>query len=527
MTNNSDFTKKIVATYDYRDEAGKVLFQVVRLEPKDFRQRRPDGNGGWIWNLDGVKRVLYHLPELIKAPMQDWIYIVEGEKDADNLIARNFVATTNSGGARKWLNDYNRYFKGRLVAIIPDNDEAGRDHTKHIAETLYGIAGVVKIVKLSGLPDKGDISGWFNNGGTAAELMRLTDEAPMFEPDLIDSPRPIVVSLADVEPLQINWLWLNRIPLGMFTLILGDPGLGKSFLTLYMASKVSTGGMWLDSEVPDNSAPIGSVVILTAEDDLSHVVRPRLDALGADTTKIVALEGVRIKDENDREHTEYFNLQKDLPALQQAIRNQKDTKLVIIDPLSAYLGGRIDSHKDADVRGVLRPLVELAEQCVVAVVGVTHLNKNATGKAVYRAMGSLAFLAAARTCWLVTADPNDSDSNRRLLTPAKHNVLIEPTGLAFEIVDGKVIFENEPVTMTADEALATSSTIKAQALDQAKQWLSEQFTPGKSITATEIYKQAEEQGISKRTLERAKRELHIVSYQESVLGKKVWFWTTE
>jgi len=335
---------------------------------------------------------------------------------------------------------------------------------------------------------------------------------------------PIIKTLADVEPLPIDWLWFNRIPLGMLTLLLGDPGLGKSFLTLYMAAKISTGGAWPDSGTPESNAPQGSVVILTAEDDLAHVVRPRLDALEADVTKIVALEGVKIKDEENREHCEYFNLQRDLPALQQAVQSQKDTKLVIIDPLSAYLGGRIDSHKDAEVRSVLRPLVELAERCGVAVVGVTHLNKNTGGKAVYRAMGSLAFLAAARTCWLVTTDPNELDSKRRLLTPAKYNVLVEPTGMAFEIIDGKVVFENDPVTMTAEEALGTTGTIEAPALNDAKQWLSEQLTPGKSMSAIEVYKQAKERRISKRTLERAKSELKIVSYPLTEEGKKVWFW---
>jgi putative DNA primase/helicase len=181
----------------------------------------------------------------------------------------------------------------------------------------------------------------------------------------------------------------------------------------------------------------------------------------------------------------------------------------------------------AEVRSVLRPLVELAENCGVAVIGVTHLNKNASGKAVYRAMGSLAFLAAARTCWLVTTDQNDPDSKRRILTPAKQNVLIEPTGLAFEIVDGKVIFENEPIDITADEALGTTGTIEAPALNEAKQWLSEQVTTGKSMSAIEVYRLADEQGISGRTLERAKKELHIASYPLSVEGKNVWFWGAE
>jgi hypothetical protein len=173
---------------------------------------------------------------------------------------------------------------------------------------------------------------------------------------------------------------------------------------------------------------------------------------------------------------------------------------------------------------VLRPLVELAEKCGVAVIGVTHLNKNASGKAVYRAMGSLAFLAAARTCWLVTTDPNDPDSKRRLLTPAKHNVLIEPTGLAFEIVDGKVVFESEPVTLTADEALSTVSTIEPEALNKAKTWLVEQLPQGSAVTAADIFRRADEQGIKKGTLRRAKQELGVVSYALSSEGKLQWFW---
>lgn len=338
--------------------------------------------------------------------------------------------------------------------------------------------------------------------------------------------QPIIKELADVEPLPINWFWFNRIPLGMLTLVLGDSGLGKSFLTLYMAAKVSTGGTWPDGDgIADNSAPLGSVVILSAEDDLAHVIRPRLDSLSADVDKIKAVEGVRVKDEEGRENEEYFNLQHHIPALQKAVRSCKDCKLLIVDPLSAYLGGKIDSHKDSDVRSVLAPLVELAEEKQIAIIGVMHLNKNTTGKVVYRAMGSIAFTAAARTVWLVSTDPNDPDSRRRLLTPAKHNILIEPTGLAFEINGGRVVFEDEPVNMTADEAL---STIEAPERDRAKQWLTELLLPGTSIAAIEVQKQAEVEGISVRTLNRAKRELRIVSYPIQTEGKRPqWFWKIE
>jgi len=515
--------RKPIAIYDYTDEAGKILFQVCRYEPKDFRQRRSDGNGGYVYNLDGVRRVPYRLPELLKAPMQDFIYIVEGEKDADRLISLGLPTTTNPGGANKWKSEYNQHLRGRLVAICGDNDEPGRRHVRQVADSLFGVASLVRVVDLPDLPNKGDISWWFEHGGTKAELIRLTDAAPDFDPAETDAASPNLVCLADVESLPIEWFWFNRMAMGMLTLIEGDPGLGKSFLTLDMASRVSTGALWPDSNGVENRAPKGAVVILTAEDDLPHVVRPRLDSMGADCSKIVALEGVKIKDDEGRERKAYFNLQRDLPALRKAVQSQQDTKLVIIDPLSAYLGGKIDSHKDADVRSVLLPLVELAEQCGVAIIGIMHLNKNTGGKAIYRGLGSIAFTAAARTVWLVTEDQDDP--KRRLFMCAKKNILIEPTGLAFSIIDGKgVVFENEPVTITADEALETASNIEAPALNQAKQWLSEQLPPGKSTTATEIYALAKEQGIKTITLKRAKKELGVVSYALSNEGKVQWFW---
>ena len=154
------FGRRIVETYDYVDESGKLLFQVVRYEPKDFRQRRPDPDnaGQWLWNLDGVKRVPYRLPELQKASMQDWTIIAEGEKDADRLCELGFTATTCPMGAGKWSGDYNGYFKGRLVAILPDNDEAGRKHTQRFyfvtrgqLDRLNGVSGGRSMLSVHGL----------------------------------------------------------------------------------------------------------------------------------------------------------------------------------------------------------------------------------------------------------------------------------------------------------------------------------------------------------------------------------------
>lgn len=140
--------RHIVATYDYRDEDGALLYQCVRYEPKDFRQRRPDGNGGWIWNIKGVRRVLYRLPELLASDPDETVWIVEGEKDVESLRALGLIATCNVFGASKanhngggkWRSEYNEYFRGRRVVIIPDNDESGQKHACNIATHLQGIA---------------------------------------------------------------------------------------------------------------------------------------------------------------------------------------------------------------------------------------------------------------------------------------------------------------------------------------------------------------------------------------------------
>jgi hypothetical protein len=154
--------RRIVATYDYCDEAGALLYQTVRYEPKDFRQRRPGGPAaGWIYNLDGVRRVLYRLPELMATDGPVWI--VEGEKDADALWRLGLVATTRAMGAKSpWLPDYSAALHGRDAYIVPDNDQAGRDGAAMVAGHLVTAAGVrsLRIVRLHGLPEHGDVSVW-------------------------------------------------------------------------------------------------------------------------------------------------------------------------------------------------------------------------------------------------------------------------------------------------------------------------------------------------------------------------------
>lgn len=172
---------RIVATYDYRDETGNLLYQAVRLDPKDFRQRRPNGKNGWTWSVKGVRRVPYRLVELLAEPQRS-VAIAEGENDVENLTKLGVLATCNVGGAGKWTEKESEYLRGRNVVIFVDNDDAGRKHGESVAKSLHGIAASVRIVALPGLPPKGDVSDWIAAGGTREQLRELAAAAPEWVP---------------------------------------------------------------------------------------------------------------------------------------------------------------------------------------------------------------------------------------------------------------------------------------------------------------------------------------------------------
>jgi DNA primase len=184
--------KRLVNTYDYKDEEGLLLFQVVRFEPKEFRQRRPDDQGGWIWNLQGVRRVLYRLQELLRANPEDCVFIVEGEKDVDQLYNEGLIATTCPMGAGKWDDSYSEFLNDRSkVAIIPDNDDSGRRHAKEVVESLARVGVKAKILELPGVPEKGDVSDWLNAGGSKDELIQLAEKTTPFESIDISRFKPL------------------------------------------------------------------------------------------------------------------------------------------------------------------------------------------------------------------------------------------------------------------------------------------------------------------------------------------------
>lgn len=173
---------QLTAVYDYVDEAGKTLYEVCRYFPKDFRQRRPDGKGGWLYALGDVRRVLYDLPEVLKAVSDgQTVFVAEGEKDCNRLHLLGLCATTNAAGAAaKWIQDYSEALKGADVVLLPDNDAPGRKHMADVAKALVGYAASIKIVELPNLAEKQDVSNYLDAGNTVADLLDLVRATPIY-----------------------------------------------------------------------------------------------------------------------------------------------------------------------------------------------------------------------------------------------------------------------------------------------------------------------------------------------------------
>ena len=336
--------------------------------------------------------------------------------------------------------------------------------------------------------------------------------------------------LSDIEAKPVSWLWRDRIARGKTTIIAGNPGLGKSQITASIAAIVTTGGRW---PVDRTLCESGDVLFLTAEDDPADTLRPRLEAAGADLARVHVIDGViRGYTSSGSSGNRTFSLQEDLQALEAKLKGLGNVAAVVIDPISAYLGN-VDSHKNADIRGLLTPLGELAARHNVAIIGVSHLSKAAGAQALMRVSGSLAFVAAARAAYLVTTDA--TEKTRRLFIPMKNNLGPDSTGLAFRIEGAmipsaggpletsRVAWDSEAVTLTADEAMQAETTPQGtSALSEANDWLRETLAVGPK-PANEIFKLAAADGISKRTLKRGARELGIKPTKAGMGGG--WSWS--
>ena len=237
--------RKAVAAYSYTDETGNLLYQSIRFEPKGFSQRRPDGDGGWIWNTAGVRHVPYNLPGLMIGSDEPWnqqtVYVCEGEKDADRLNSLGCVATTNVAGAGKWTAELSTYLADRKVVILADNDEAGRKHAAQVLATLDGIAASARIIELPGLRDKGDVSDWLDAGGSIPQLEQIVLDSERAEA----AGRLQLLTPAELLVLpKPRWIVEDVLVEDSVACIVGPPGTYKSFIALSLHFAVATGQDW-------------------------------------------------------------------------------------------------------------------------------------------------------------------------------------------------------------------------------------------------------------------------------------------
>lgn len=391
---DSNGHREISTIYDYQDANGQIAYQVVRYTPKGFSQRRPDGNGNWAWNLQGVERVLYKLPKVIEAVNTGKpIYVVEGEKDADSLARAGIVATCNSGGAGKWRNEYAQTLRGANVVIVADRDEPGRTHAHTISDSLQGIAATVKTVEAPD-PHK-DVSDLLANGGSVDDLTlpttETTDNTLRFIPasDLLCKSPPVPA-----------WVWEGVLVHGAVTLFAGKPKVGKSTLLYALADAIATKQTTFLDRTLDSNGP----VLYVSEEGISTLAAtfPR----NAPNLYLVTRETRWPKPT----WTELLNVT-------YTTAKELNPALVIIDTFAFWGGLGAEAEKDA---GVVQPLLDGLSRIASAgcAVILNHHQRKAGGDEGDAIRGSGAIAGSVDAFAEIERIPDaPSDQRRLVVTP--------------------------------------------------------------------------------------------------------------
>lgn len=452
---------ELLTSYDYTDADGHTVYQVCRYRvngEKTFRQRRPDGRGGWIFDLKGVTRVPYRLPELIEGLAHDrTVFVVEGEKDADALAALGFIATTNSGGAGKWLDSYSEVFTGATVVILPDNDGPGRAHARDIERSLIGIAASVKIVELPGVPEKGDVSDWLAAGGNAEQLRELVDRnaAPQESPTFLSLEELLKRPELLVPPPVVIPRIARR---GRTTLIAGADKAGKSTLLAHATAAHSKRGYFLDEPV---GAETANIVWVGLEEALGDAVM-RFEQLAAVPPNIQVL------------NVATANL---LEEIRKELK-RKPADVVVVDSVTEYArilkGAPPEDGDSSGWSGIVRPLTALTREFPSVCLVLLHHSRRSDGQ--FRSSGEI---AAAVDCLLEMRGPGvGEDTSLRHIT-GRARWTVEPFDIKlrngrYELAGGAALSVDARVLLHIEENRGVSLTdlrrrmsVRGKAVDDA------------------------------------------------------------
>lgn len=503
-----------------KDASGKVIGIVTRYE-----------NGEKIIGK-GHRRGLYIPTDFDRTA--EVIVIPEGASDVAALhtMGVQSIGRPNDKGGVEFLTELLRGVAGEILLPIENDRKSdgkwpGRDGAlsvaKRLANALNRTIGVIHLP--ADIKDPRALLVKMKDPAKAREVLLACErtvvepeaavEVDQADPDSHKAQRLRTRRAADVTPEHVQWLWPQRFPLGKVSLLAGDPGVGKSFVTLDLAARVSCGRAWPDArDVPQQA---GEILILNAEDGASDTIVPRLISADADLRRIHLVDGVA--DQHDAE-PRLVSLERDVTLLGGMLEENPSTRLVVVDPISAFFGSDRDSHRDTEVRAVLAPLAKLAEVHGVAVLLVAHLSKTSKATspaAIHRVLGSMGFVGLARSVWAVTRDPReDADADSRLLVRVKGNIGRDPGGLAFQISDGhdgpSVRWFDGVVDLSADDAMAPKANDgegrRGNERRDATEWLTRRLAAGPVARKT-VVAEAESAGFSPRTIDRAAADLKL------------------
>ncbi len=525
------------ALHPYTNASGEPLFWRIRARHPDGRKwirpmrRTADGAGFEIGEPPAppAGKPIYNLHRLA-AKAGDPLIVVEGEKAADALGNLGLIATT-SGGAQSAETAGWTPLHGRRVLIWPDCDAPGAQYGQAVAARLLGLGCDVQVIDVAALalPAKSDAWDW-----CAAHPQATRDDVlalPVLPAAHLANPEPTVDMhcAADLQPQPVDWVWPGWLAAGKLHILAGAPGTGKTTIALSVIAAITAGRALPDGHTPKR----GRAVIWSGEDDPADTLVPRLLAAGADLSRVQFIGQV-----NDKGARYPFDPAQDVPLLAERLAREREVSILLIDPIVSAVAN--DSHKNAEVRRSLAPLVELAASIGAALIGITHYTKGTAGRdPLERVTGSLAFGALARIVWgtVRQAGTDDATDRRMTLARAKNNIGPDGGGFAYsfevvETVPGIVssrIRWGAALEGTARELLAEPVQTfgeEASATDDAAAFLRSLLADG-PVPAKVVRADADGAGHAWATMRRAKDKLGVEARKQGgTFGGKgaVWVW---
>jgi len=527
-----------VRAYDYLRPDGSLSYQVVRYDPKNFKQRRPGGPDGWVWDLKDLsaedRELPFKLPELAAfrgGQPEQALVIAEGEKDCLAIWEQEIPATCNAGGAGKWKDGHSKAVI-RLsftdVVIIADRDEPGKSHALAVRDSLRrnGYKGHLRTVIAvcdDGCKDPADLiahhgKDWRDHfddlimgGVTSGDTLSLPTGAPDVATKL--SPSISYEWGASVECVKPDWLWRDWLCKGALHVLAGKQSGGKSTWVAYVIARLLQGRL---------DAPSGLKAGVISLEESNDRLAARLRASGADMDRVALYLTVTDQDKDGKQVERPWRLPQDLDALKGFIVSV-GLSLLVVDGAGYAISGNQDY---ANVGTVLSGLAKVAERTGCAILAITHTRKEGTTDAVTAAIGSTAWTAIPRICWVCGVDPDDETESRRIVAVSKTNYKRPKSSIAYTIADDEEFEVGyatniKEVATTADQVVAPREPVEDRSeLAEAKRIVRGLLSDGPMLS-TELTKLAKKEGVSERTLQRARNALNVRSEQRREGGSLI------